>query len=192
MPELQKVRYKHEAMIDMIVANPALKQGEIAAAFGMSQGWVSQIFSSDSFQAKLATRKKELVEATVLNSVEEGFTAIARRSTQVVLDKLEANPSSDFALEALKASSKALGYGARPANGGQTNVQNNVVVVVPPKANTSDDWAKAYAQAAKTGQANEPEIVDAKVLSATPAQIPRRALPSEPALVAELLPDSRN
>ena len=59
---IARVKYTHDAMIDLIVAQPGVKQGEIAKYFGYTQAWVSRIMNSDAFLARLAQRKADLVE----------------------------------------------------------------------------------------------------------------------------------
>jgi len=148
MAEIAKVRYTHDAMIDFIIANPALRQNDIAKSFGMSVGWISQVFSSDLFQKRLAERKAQLVDPTIVASLEEGFAGVARRSMQVVMEKLDTNPTMDSALQAMAISSKALGYGARGTGAGaQVSVQNNVVVMVPQKSANSEEWEGCYGAA---------------------------------------------
>ena len=35
---IQRVSYTHDALIDMIIANPEVSQGELSKAFGYTQG----------------------------------------------------------------------------------------------------------------------------------------------------------
>ena len=37
---IKKLSYTHDAMIDHLVANPAISQGQLAGLFGFTQGWV--------------------------------------------------------------------------------------------------------------------------------------------------------
>lgn len=141
MAEIAKVRYTHDAMIDFIVANPMVRQREIAAFFGMTEAWISQVFSSDVFKMRLHKRKEELVDPLIQQTLEENFEALMRQSIQVVREKLEMFQSPDLAIEALKVASRASGFGARnPA----PTIQNQVIVMVPPKLGSSADWAEAY------------------------------------------------
>lgn len=140
MAEIAKIRYTHDAMIDFIVANPMVRQREIAAFFGMTEAWISQVFSSDVFKMRLMKRREELVDPTIQATLEEGFEALCRQSIAIVREKLEANRNPDLAIEALKVASRASGFGART----QPLIQNQVVVVVPPKSASSAEWADAY------------------------------------------------
>jgi len=106
--------YSHEAMIDAIIANPGVSQGQLAAMFGYTAGWISQIIQSDAFQAKLAARSSEFRDPVLLASVDEQFRGILARGLELTRKKLEADTVSDnFLLRSLELSSRALGYGAK-------------------------------------------------------------------------------
>ena len=140
---IQRVKYTHDALIDMIIANPAVSQGQLATAFGYTQGWLSRVMNSDAFQARLAARKMEVVDPQLVLSIDEKLRALASKSLDVVLDKLAVTQNPDTALKALEVTSKALGYGARQQN---LNVQQNFVVALPPKAASAEEWAAAHGE----------------------------------------------
>lgn len=112
---IKKVSYTHDAMIDLLIGNPAISQGELAREFGYTQAWVSNIIGSDAFQARLAARKEELVDPSIRATVDERFRGLVLRSMEVVQEKL-AKPShlipDNLVLRSLELSTKALGYGA--------------------------------------------------------------------------------
>lgn len=123
---IAKVRYTHDAMIDLIIAEPAISQNALARQFGYSASWVSQIIASDAFQARLAERTQELVDPTIRVTVEERFKGLVLRSLEILSDKLnkssEAIPDN-LALRTLELSSRALGYGAKaPPASAEVNV----------------------------------------------------------------------
>lgn len=109
-----KMRYSHQAMVDMIVENPAISQNEIAAAFGRTAGWISTIVTSDAFQCLLAARKAELIDPELVLSHRERFNALTTRSLQVLQEKL-AKPidqiPDQLALRAVELGAKALSIG---------------------------------------------------------------------------------
>ena len=144
---IQRVKYTHDALIDMIIANPAVSQGQLATAFGYTQGWLSRVMNSDAFQARLAARKMEVVDPQLVLSIDEKLRALASKSLDVVLDKLAVTQNPDTALKALEVTSKALGYGARQQN---LNVQQNFVVALPPKAASAEEWAATHGPEQKT------------------------------------------
>lgn len=139
---IQRVRYTHDAMIDLIISNPALSQGQIAAHFGYTQAWLSRVMNSDAFQARLAERKAEVVDPALVASIEEKLRALASKSLDVVLEKLSVTQNPDLAMKAIETTTKALGYGARAQN---VAVQQNFVVALPPKAQSVNEWSAAYA-----------------------------------------------
>lgn len=113
-PEIQKVRYTHEAMIELIIANPAVSQGELARHFGYSDAWVSTVVNSDAFKAKLALVKEELINPEIRMQINEKFRALANRSVQVLMEKLSKpvdQISDQIALRAAELGAKALGLG---------------------------------------------------------------------------------
>lgn len=125
---IKKVRYTHDAMIDLIIANPAISQNELALHFGYSASWISQIIAADAFQSRLAERTKELVDPTIRISIDERFKGLVLRSLEILAEKLS-KPThqipDQLALRTLEVSSRALGYGAKDNN---TVVQNHVEV----------------------------------------------------------------
>lgn len=139
---LQRVRYSHEAMIDVIIAEPTITQRELAKRFERSENWVSIVMGSDAFQAALAKRRDDLTDPFLIATIEERFRGLAQQSLQVIAENLEKSRNTDLALKALDISAKALGFGARAAGG--PAVQNNFVVQLPPKIPDSSEWAKAH------------------------------------------------
>lgn len=111
---IAKINYSHDAMVDLIVSNPGISQNAIAATFGYSVSWISQIIATDAFQSRLAERRDEIVDPLIKATVEERFKAIVMRSQEILIEKLS-QPAVDaaFALKTMEASAKALGYGAR-------------------------------------------------------------------------------
>jgi DNA-binding MarR family transcriptional regulator len=113
---IAKVRYTHDGMIDLIITNPGISQGQLAAHFGYSQSWISQIISSDAFQSRLAERKEELVDPTIRATIEEQFKGLVARSLEILREKLNRPAASipdNLALRTLELSARAAGYGAR-------------------------------------------------------------------------------
>ena len=112
---IQKVRYSHDAMIDLIIQKPWITQNELAAEFGYTAGWISQVIAADAFQARLAERKEEIVDPAIKATVEERFKALVIRSLQILQEKLD-RPSNqipdNLAIKTMEMGAKALGYGA--------------------------------------------------------------------------------
>lgn len=113
---VQKVSYTHDGMIDLIIADPAISQGMLAAHFGYSPSWVCQVIASDAFQMRLAERTAELVDPTIRATVEDRFKALILRSLDILREKLDrpaAQIPDNLAIRSLELGSRALGYGAR-------------------------------------------------------------------------------
>jgi len=141
---LLRVHYSHEAMIDVIIAEPTITQNELAKRFNRSVSWISIVMGSDSFQAALAKRRDDIIDPFLIATVEERFRGLADQSLQIIAEKLEKSQNLDVAFKALEISSKALGFGARSA--GPTNVQNNFVVALPAKSPDAAAWASQHSQ----------------------------------------------
>lgn len=111
-----KVRYTHADMIDFIIANPGISQGAIAARYGYTQSWVSQVMSSDAFQSALAARREEVIDPVLVATVDERFKALTHRSLDRLMEKLDAPQVSDnVVLRAVELGAKALGVGGNAA-----------------------------------------------------------------------------
>lgn len=116
-PQIQKVSYNHEAMIDMLIADPWISQNEIARRFGMSASWISTIICSDLFQARLAERREKLVDPQVRVSLKTQFEGLLSRSMEILRCKLDAEPEEvpdRLAVEVAKMAGKNLGMQAAP------------------------------------------------------------------------------
>lgn len=112
MGRIAKLRYTHDAMIDQLLMNPSISQNSLAALFGFSAPWVSNVMASDAFQSKLAARREELVDPTIRLTLEERYKALAMKSCEVVMAKLNMpNVSDNVALKALELGAKASGLG---------------------------------------------------------------------------------
>lgn len=117
----ERLRYSHDAMIDVILSNPRIRNGELAAMFGYTQSWVSTIQSSNAFKARLAMRRELLVDPFIKDAVEDrimGSTekaeAVLNRSLEVLQEKLSgpsAGISDELALRAAQFGAKTLGLG---------------------------------------------------------------------------------
>lgn len=51
LPQIKSLKPRHDAIMEWLIANPEKKLGECAAAFKVSQSWLSCIIHSDIFQA---------------------------------------------------------------------------------------------------------------------------------------------
>lgn len=147
-----KMRPWHELVIDMIIANPTLKQGEIAKMVGRSQTWLSIVMNGDMFKARLAERKEEIVDPALRATVDDRFRAVANGASEEFLRRLELAPNSirtKDLVDAMAVTSSGLGMG--PSN--QPTFQQNLYVVqAPPKAVSTEAWKQAVEDAIPKGE----------------------------------------
>lgn len=155
MPAIQTVKYTHDAIIDEILLNPGVSQGELALMFGYSQAWMSIIINSDAFKHRLADRKGELVDPSITASIENRLDAVARRSLDRLMEEIE-KPGPKKILDLVAAAK--LGVGDRNLVNSKPSVQNNLYVVhLPSPAPNTPSWLE-NAQGRKLPLV--PEVVD--------------------------------
>jgi hypothetical protein len=151
---IAKVNNTHDAMIDLMIAEPTITQAELARKLKYTQPWVSRIIASDAFQARLESRRAELVNPVIAQNVEQRIQGLAMLSLDILEEKLAATKNPDLAIKAFELSTKAAGYGARKDNVG---VQNNFVVHLPNKIESPMDWASAHKPG---GNASAPIVIE--------------------------------
>lgn len=116
MGVLKKLRYTHTDAIDFIIANPGVSQNDLAARYGYSPGWFSNVMASDAWQSALAARRTELVDPALVATIEERFRSITLLSLERLQQKLAAPQVSDnVVLKAAELGAKALGVGGNAA-----------------------------------------------------------------------------
>lgn len=143
--DLKKLRYSHDAMIDALIENPTLKQYELADMFGVTKEWISMLCCSDAFQARLAARKADVIDPIVAASFKQRMEVLARKSVEVLMDKLDDNKCSpNVALGALSIAAKGFGFGGAAQVNVDARTQTQFVVAMPGKAQSSLEWAAAY------------------------------------------------
>ena len=84
--KIAKINYSHDGMINLILANRGITQNRLAEHFGYSASWVSQVMSSDAFQARLAERAAEIEDPTLRASVEDSLKGLVARSMEILKD----------------------------------------------------------------------------------------------------------
>lgn len=113
---IAKVRYTHTDMIDFIISNPGVSQNEVARRYGYTPAWVSQVMSSDAWQSAMAARRGELIDPTLVATIDERFRALTNVSLDRLMQKLEAPQVSDqVVLRAVELGAKAMGVGGNAA-----------------------------------------------------------------------------
>ena len=113
---IDKIRYSHADMIDFIISSPGISQNALAARYGYSVGWVSQVMASDAWQSAMAARRSEICDPVLVASVEERCRGITLLSVERLKQKLEAPQVSDnVVLRAVELGAKAMGVGGNAA-----------------------------------------------------------------------------
>lgn len=112
--ELQRLKYSHEAMAQMIVNNPTITANELAIAFRVSPAWISRVRNSCVFREHLAQLTKDVVHPVLLENLEQRFESLCMRSLEVLQEKMAQDSSKisdELALAAVGLSAKAKGLG---------------------------------------------------------------------------------
>jgi hypothetical protein len=145
--QLQNVRLRHQAIADWLIANPDRSQGECAAAFGITQAWLSVVVNSDIFRDYLQTRLNE-VSTPVMFTLREKLMGVAHRAVEKLGSAVDASSDPEFLLAAADKTLHRLGYaptrGPEPAVQNVANQQNNFYVV---DRETLDGARRRYLQA---------------------------------------------
>lgn len=171
-----RVRYTHEAMANMVIADPSISQNQIARHFGYSVGWISRIFNSDAFQAYLHSRIEDLQDPELrarvnarMHQIEEQLKTIADLSLNRVISRLSGEDpvtglpdvrpiEDDFLLKTAQMAKDALGFGAKPAGGGGNESGTTInIIQLPQKAASSAEWAAQYGSTADAGRRQLPD-----------------------------------
>lgn len=112
MGRLDKIAYSHLDMIDFIISSPGCSQNTLAARYGYSPGWISNVMASDAWKSAMAARREELVDPVLTATIKERFEGLTIRSVTRLMEKLDAPQVSDnVVLKAVELGAKALGVG---------------------------------------------------------------------------------
>jgi len=136
---IARVKYTHDAMIDLMIVKPGISQNELAATFGFTVPWISRVMNSDAFLERLALRKADLVDPEIVATIETKMKALADTALDVIHEKIALTKDANLALKALDTTAKSLGYGAR---GNTQTMQATFVVALPQKAASEKEWAE--------------------------------------------------
>lgn len=113
----------YDQLVDILLLSPPGEtQRAIAKRVGYTESWLSRIFASDAFQARLAERIEKDVEPERREimrlrfaSIEEEARAVLLMSLQKLSARLQdpAGVPDELAIKSAAMSAKLLGYGAR-------------------------------------------------------------------------------
>lgn len=104
-----RLTYTHEAMIDLILAEPTVTYEELAEIFSLSKGWISRVVSSDSFKARMAERKAQLQDPIISRSLNERLRGVTVKAIDMISEKLDSpEAGAAYALDALGIATQAM------------------------------------------------------------------------------------
>lgn len=132
-------RDAHLAIIDQYLIDPTASYGLLAKRTGYSRAWISMVFQSDSFRAKLAERQAAVIDPLILASMKERLFGAAGMALDVMVERLEASPTMDNAATVFNATVKATGMGTPTAQ--PAVVLNQYIARIPEKSLTAEQWA---------------------------------------------------
>lgn len=104
-----KVSHIHECIINEMLLDPRISQVTLCEMFGYSQSWMTRVINSDSFQARLAARRQELIDPAIKAKLNDRLKSAVVQSTELIQRKLDAEGNANLALESLGVFSEAIG-----------------------------------------------------------------------------------
>jgi hypothetical protein len=120
---IEKVGPQHEAMIDMLLAKPAITHAEIAGEIGYHEDWVRKIIGSPVFKQRLAERRREMF-APLLSGFAKRNDELHEQATRFLLEKFANGKATEAtAVRLVETTSRALidGQGDKPLASDRTN-----------------------------------------------------------------------
>ena len=82
--------YTHDKLIDTILARPHITIKELAEIFGYTPVGMRILMSSDAFQARMSTRREEVIDPLLQSTIEDRFSAVAKLACERLVEKLSA------------------------------------------------------------------------------------------------------
>jgi hypothetical protein len=126
---VQKLKSRHEHIINWLVANPHRAVAQAAQELGYTPTWLYQIIGSDVFQAAYRQRCRE-VGAIASHTVTNKLTHLALAAIDRQTERIEAGTMSERGTaEALDTALEALEYTGKATQAGPANQVNLSVVV---------------------------------------------------------------
>lgn len=109
-----RLGYSHKAMVDLMVERPDYTHAQLCAHFGRPASWMPSILASEAFQRALDERRHEVMDPSLTATLQERFKALAIRTTNVMMTKLDSPDATDFmVLKSGEIAFKALGLGQK-------------------------------------------------------------------------------
>ena len=151
----KKMRYGYQAVLEMIVSDPTITQGEIAEALGYTQAWVSLIINSDAFQQELRVRNDQIFNDVII-PLRRKVEAVAHRAVEKVAEALDGDEvGPDYSLNVADKFLHKLGYGP----------QKGPAMVVAQEGPTQNNFFSVDAETLAAARAALLKQNDGKILS---------------------------
>lgn len=182
--------YRYDAIINLLLAEPALTNKEIAAKLGKTAVWVSYIMQTDAFQLVYADRRAEH-NAILSTSIGETLQQVAKKSLGLIVKTLDENPEKVKLDQAVAIADKALerlGYGVKlPGTqipGITVNQQNNnFALSLPPATRAELESARDMIRDREVNALPAMKTVTPPAPEPQLASLLRTALPVEDAVI---------
>jgi hypothetical protein len=101
--ELTVLSYRHEAMIDYMLAHPLCTHEELAQNFKFTVAWVGTIIRSDSFRIRFTERKRELIDPHLRECVNARMNELAGKASETLSRQMESKNEGTSLNAALKS-----------------------------------------------------------------------------------------
>ena len=110
---VKKLNNSHHAIAAMMVVTPGVKQGEIAAALGYTEPWVSRVVCSDLFQAYYE-ELRDSRDVPMVVALQDKMTRAAHLALDGICERLEGGGVSENLLTKTAVDMlDRLGYGGK-------------------------------------------------------------------------------
>jgi hypothetical protein len=164
MAEIQKISYKHDEVLDSILANPHITLSQLSQLTGYTVPWLSQLINSDLFQATYQARRGEVV-APIIQSIQEKLSAIGHLAVEKLANKLATSEDPDYILDSFDKVMHRLGYAPKTSQApGPQTVNNQANIFMLDKATLQQIRAPLVngrgAPASNSNPSLEGEVID--------------------------------
>ncbi len=129
--QINRLRHRHLAIMDRMLASPTIKMGELATEFNVTGPWLSTVVNSDLFQARLAERRG-LMEAEQRQRITQKLVDVAESSIDAMSaivkdDEVCPNTKHNIA----KTTLEAIGILGKAGGGTQVSIDARPQMVSP-------------------------------------------------------------
>ena len=106
--------YTPAAMVELMLVRPDFSHAQLCSHFGRPASWMASVLASEAFQRALDPHRDQIVDPSLSASLHERYKALAIRTSNVLMTKMDAPEVTDFlVLKAGEIAMKALGMGTK-------------------------------------------------------------------------------